>query len=141
MPRRPLHLLIYPSAGGHTPAHWSLFIPSLPNRSLGKIIHAVGTPFTGYALVFKRNYNLETEERKVQSLWLCDVADEYVVDTPGDGGRMVEDVDAVDRLEEEAGRVVCPGVWKRPLDAFGVCEIQNFLFLFLEFGCWDDGTD
>lgn len=125
MPRT-IHLQILPggflnTSHGRVPAHWSIFIPSLTNPRVGKSFDAIGTPFTGYSLRFRRNYSLDAEPRKFTLVPIADVGDEYVEDTPGDG-KPSEDVDAKDGLEREAKRVATPGVSRKPLDPFGVSK-------------------
>ena len=117
---RPLRLIVY-HTNGTVRAHHSLFIPLTTNPRTGKIIHAVGTPFTGYGLVFKRNYDLDTEDRRYSIIPLCEISDEYVLDTPGDG-KLSEDVNPQDKLEVEAKKVDAPGVSKEPLKPFSVSE-------------------
>ena len=128
--RRTIYLAIYPGGfqninHGRVPAHWALFIPSTANPRIGKAFDAVGTPFTGYGLRFRRNYNLDDEPRKFTLVSIVDVDESLVVDTPGDG-KPSEDVEPKDRLEQEAKRVDPPGVSKKPSDPFGVSG--NFCF-------------
>ncbi|KAF2468132.1 uncharacterized protein BDR25DRAFT_57925 [Lindgomyces ingoldianus] len=130
MPRT-LYLVTYPGgfsniSHGKVPAHWALFIPSLTNSRIGKTFDAVGTPFSGYGLRFRRNYNLDDEPRKFELVPIVDVEDNLVVDTPGDG-MMSEDVEPKDRLEMEAKRVDPPGCSPRPLDPFGGRNCQSWL--------------
>jgi len=110
-----------PGSHGRVPAHWALFIPSILNPRIGKTFDAVGTPFTGYSLRFRRNYSLDEEPRKFSLFTVGDVEDSLVADFPGDG-KPFEDIEAEDRLEEEAKLVKTPGVSKKPLDPFGVSE-------------------
>ncbi|KAF2787172.1 hypothetical protein K505DRAFT_329848 [Melanomma pulvis-pyrius CBS 109.77] len=132
MPRT-IYLAIYPggfqnlpNSHGRVPAHWALFIPSLSNPRIGKTFDAVGTPFTGYSLRFRRNYNLDDEPRKFTLVAIADVEDSLVEDTQGDG-KVSEDVEPMDRLEHEAKRVQTPGVSKKPLDPFGGRNCQSWV--------------
>jgi hypothetical protein len=63
---RPIHLLVFPTRASKingTRSHWALFIPYTTDSSVGKLIQVLGTPFTGYGLEFKRNYNLASSLR------------------------------------------------------------------------------
>jgi len=121
---RPLILLTYPGgfqnkSHGRVPAHWALYIPSTTDSRVGKTFDAIGTPFTGYSIRFRRNYNLDDEPRQFSEVPIVEVEDALVTDTPGEG-KPSEDQDAKDRLEQEAMTVRCPGVSPKPLDPFGV---------------------
>ena len=46
-----IYLLAYPTRASRvngTRTHWALFIPHLPNQSVGTLIQVLGTPFTGF---------------------------------------------------------------------------------------------
>ena len=64
---------------------------------------------------------MDEEPRKFSLFTVGDVEDSLVADFPGDG-KPFEDIEAEDRLEEEAKLVKMPGVSKKPLDPFGVSE-------------------
>jgi hypothetical protein len=126
---RPVVLLAYPGgyqniSHGRVPAHWALYIPSTTNSRIGKTFDAIGTPFTGYSIRFRRNYNLDDEPRKFSEVSIGEVEEALVIDTPEDG-KPSEDQDAKDRLEQEAMRVRCPGVSPKPLDPFGVSRYMT----------------
>ncbi|KAF2874863.1 hypothetical protein BDV95DRAFT_301020 [Massariosphaeria phaeospora] len=142
----PLQLLIYPggflnTSPGRVPAHWALFIASPTNPRIAKTFDAVGTPFTGYGLRFRRNYSLDDETRRFSVVWVVDVEEGLVEDMrvygegEGENGRkgVTEDVEPRDRLEREAKRVDAPGVSKRPLDPFGGRNCQSWV---LEYVGW-----
>jgi hypothetical protein len=67
-----LYLLTYPTRASRingTRTHWALFIVPEPMQTSGTLIQVLGTPFTGYALEFKRNYDtLTIRERFSQYL-------------------------------------------------------------------------
>jgi hypothetical protein len=86
---------------------------------VGKVIHAVGTPFTGYNVQFKRNYNVEATNRQVQQFFLTTVGDQIVQDMKGDG-KVSVDTEACDTLETKAKQVEAPGVSPAPLDPSAV---------------------
>jgi hypothetical protein len=60
---RHLYLLVFPtrvSKINGTRSHWAIFIPYATDISIGELIQVLGTPFTGYRLEFRRNYNIST---------------------------------------------------------------------------------
>jgi hypothetical protein len=75
----------------------------------------VGTPFTGYGLEFKRNYNIEKTNRKMKIIELGQVDDQHVQDAKGDG-TLSRDIEAHDILEHKARLVPTPGISPAPLD-------------------------
>lgn len=103
-----------------------MFIPSLTSPTIGKVIQAVGTPYTGYGLEFKRNYDLDQETRKFQKIFIADVADDQVGDKLGDS-KVTSDVDAQDVLEKEAKKIQPPGVSPQPTVLFGYKNCQSWL--------------
>jgi hypothetical protein len=130
---RPLQLLTLPGgyanrSHGKVPAHWALYIPSATNPRIGKTFDAIGTPFTGYMLRIRRNYNLDAEPRTFEVVEIVNIDVSLVEDTIGDGKPKEEIGDALearDRLEQEALRVRCPGVSAKPLDPFGVSRTRS----------------
>lgn len=112
---RPIFLLVYPTINQRTAAHWAIFIPYLNEVTIGKVIHAVGTPFTGFGVEFKRNYDYATTGRRVEAMPLGEVSDDDVVDVRGDGALSI-DITVHDRLEREARRVDAPVASRTPLD-------------------------
>jgi hypothetical protein len=95
-------LVVYPERG-NVPAHWGMLVPSQNGAEQGKMIHAVGAPFTGYTVEIKPSYDLgKTKKRNFKvSLGYIDAA-------------------KLGYLEEVAKSVKAPGVSKKPLDPFGV---------------------
>jgi hypothetical protein len=83
MTTRTIYLIIYNSP--LFPAHWSLWIPSLHNPTIGKRLHAEGDPANGFHIIFERNYVLAADSRQHQCLPLAEVSDDHVVDVNGDG--------------------------------------------------------
>lgn len=80
MPRS-ISLLVYPANPTHwnNRDHWSIFIPTdINHRTTGKVIHVVGSPFTGYGLEFRRNYDLTENGRHWRQFHLATVDDEHV---------------------------------------------------------------
>lgn len=61
MPRE-ISLIIYHELTA-IPAHWSLLIPHKAGDTKGKVIHAIGTPFTGYNLEIKE-YDVSKTKKK-----------------------------------------------------------------------------
>ncbi|KAK2753171.1 hypothetical protein FQN54_007997 [Arachnomyces sp. PD_36] len=123
MPRN-IYLLVYHQT--NRPAHWSLFIPTINKPMVGKRIHVIGSPFTGYKLEFKRNYDLEKTGRPNRKTLLATVDDEYVVDTDRDGGISI-DTEAHDVIETKAKEVKPPGASPAPLDPYAGRNCQHWL--------------
>ncbi|KAF4633776.1 hypothetical protein G7Y89_g4339 [Cudoniella acicularis] len=117
---RKIYLLTFPTRASKingTRAHWGLFIPtSTPQDSeKGKLIQVVGTPFTGFGLEFRRNYDLTILIEKYQLHLLGEMEDRHVEDVIGDG-RPGIDITPHDDVEKEAKRLDPPGVSKEPLN-------------------------
>jgi hypothetical protein len=111
MPRR-IDLIVYTNP---KLSHWALFIPAVGTPDVGKIIHVVGTPFSGFGLEFKRNYKLDKTKRKFRRISLGEVDDKYVKDVEGDGN-VSQDVESHDILEQKAKQIPPPGISPAPLD-------------------------
>jgi hypothetical protein len=97
-----------PNSHGRVPAHWNIYIPSVSNPRIGKTFDAVGTPFTGYPLRFRRNYSLDDEARKYTLIAIVEVEDNLVEYMTG-SGKPSEDAEVMDRSEEEAKMVAYAG--------------------------------
>ena len=113
---RQIYLAIYPAPPSSKinilRAHWVLWIPSLADPNIGKMIHVTGTPFTGYGLEFKRNATLRGTKA---CLPFAQVNSRYVADIVSDGKESV-DVEARDELEKVAKMVQAPGVSQEPMN-------------------------
>lgn len=90
------------------PAPWALWIPSQENTQVGKIIQAIGDTTEGFEVEFVRNYNLITQHRPREIVFLASIDEKYIVDTPGDGSK-IEDRNAVDDIERRALSIPTPG--------------------------------
>ncbi|KAH6887602.1 hypothetical protein B0T10DRAFT_490074 [Thelonectria olida] len=107
MPRT-IYLIVYNSR--LFPAHWSFWIPSLSDPTIGKRIQATGNALTGFTVAFERNYDIEATNRAHELVALTEVDDIYIDD--GDsckGGPESTDTRPIDRLEEVALSVPAPG--------------------------------
>lgn len=127
---RPIHLLVFPTRASKingTRSHWALFIPYTTDSSVGKLIQVLGTPFTGYGLEFKRNYNLALITEKLEKVFLGEMAEKWIQaedDEAGDG-KATTDVTPRDEIERLAKRIDVPGVSKEPLNPLVVCVIEG----------------
>jgi hypothetical protein len=127
---RPIHLLVLPTRASKingTRSHWALFIPYTTDSSVGKLIQVLGTPFTGYGLEFKRNYNLALITEKLEKVFLGEMAEKWIQaegDEAGDG-KATTDVTPRDEIERLAKRIDVPGVSKEPLNPLVVCVIKG----------------
>lgn len=73
---RHLYLLVFPiraSKINGTRSHWAIFISDTVENSIVKMIQVLGTPFTGYGLEFKRNYNISTIAETFEKVLLGEV--------------------------------------------------------------------
>ncbi|WEW58120.1 hypothetical protein PRK78_003587 [Emydomyces testavorans] len=132
-----IYLLTYPIAPNRfngSRAHWGIFIPNTPTPNfpphnptsaqpdpnlppnptpIGKVIHVTGTPFTGFGLEFKRNYNLASTGRGWKKYLLAIIDDKHVnikrANDDDDGGKFSIDITPRDELEKQALRVDPPG--------------------------------
>jgi Family of unknown function (DUF6540) len=115
---RPLHLLVFPTRASKingTRSHWAIFIPSPTKPTVGKLIQVLGTPFTGYGLEFKRNYNLSAITEKFEKVLLGEVDENWVENEAADS-KTSTDVNPRDEIERLAKRVEVPGVSKEPVN-------------------------
>lgn len=100
---REIYLLVFPQR--NTPAHWSIFIPEANSVVKGKVIHVVGSPFTGYKLedkpTFPENPSRSSEQQPHSG---CDRKQRYY-------GHPEHDI-----LEARAKLVQPPGVSPSPLN-------------------------
>jgi hypothetical protein len=120
---RPFYLLVFPTRASKingTRSHWAIFIPYTTNLSAGKLIQVLGTPFTGYELEFKRNYNLSTITEKFEKVLLGEVDEKWVEVEEGDEKASTH-VNPRDEIERLAKLVDVPGVSREPLNPLVVC--------------------
>lgn len=107
MPRN-LFLIVYKSP--LFPAYWSIWIPSVANRNIGKRIHVTGDVHSGFEHEFVRNYDLRSDTRTHFVILIGEVEDKYVADDDmdlRDGGE--RDKSPRDRIEEVALEIPAPG--------------------------------
>jgi len=79
------------------------------NENVGKLIHATGDASEGFELEFVRNYDQRITRRQHQIVFLANVNDRHVVDTPGAGQVKTTDTNPVDDLERRAATIPTPG--------------------------------
>src|SRR6266480_6414785 len=103
MPRQ-IFLLVFPAAGASkingTRAHWAILVPESGSSTKGTVIHVVGTPFTGYGLEFKRNYDVIETSRKYYQLPLAMADGKHVQDYQG-GTAQSKDITPLNTMEVE----------------------------------------
>lgn len=123
-PKQPLFLIIYPSP--LFAAHWSLFLPTPPNESLGTRIHVTGSSLSGFTHEFVRSYDLSDESRAYKLLPLPDVDSEFVTDSGVERGSCDQDNGAettnarpASELERIALEVPAPGKSLKGVDVGG----------------------
>jgi hypothetical protein len=93
---REIFLIVYNEKRA-APAHWSLFIPHQNGTMLGKIVQAVGSPFHGYDVEIKPNYNLAATRKLYEKILLANVKES-----------------SLGAIESKASEVPAPGVSPRP---------------------------
>lgn len=105
---RPVYLIVYKSR--LFPAHWSFWIPTPDDETIGKRIQATGDALTGFVVAFERNYDIAKTSRPHELVSLDRVDSAHVND--GDavkGGPESTDAQPIDKLEEVALSVPAPG--------------------------------
>ena len=129
---RTIHLAIF--SNGPKPAHWSIWIPTAGQESMGKLIHVTGNPATGFFLEFKRNFDrardvdfTETEHRIIA---LGEIRDSYIKDLALTAPQ-TRDTTARDRLESTATTIAPPGRGANPFDPAAL-NCQNWIADFME---------
>lgn len=60
------------------------------------MIHVTGTPFTGYGLEFKRNYDIEKTNRHTRLFHIADVEDEHLDETKLAASASAKDATSLD---------------------------------------------
>jgi hypothetical protein len=100
---RELFLVVYHEKK-EVPAHWSMFIPHTNGGVTGKVIHAVGSPFTGYQLEIKE-YDISKTKKSHEKISIGSIDEGWLP-----------------HLDSKAAGVKPPGVSKKPLDPFGVIQ-------------------
>jgi hypothetical protein len=101
---RELFLVVYPEKKHDVPAHWSMFIPHVDGDVKGKVIHAIGTPFTGYELEIKE-YDISQTKKPHEKISLGSIDEGWLP-----------------HLKSKAEGVKLPGISKKPLDPFAVSQ-------------------
>lgn len=134
--QRPIYLLSYNNR--LFPAHWALWIPSQetnPTKTIGKVIHVEGDSLNGFNHGFKKNYDLETDERARELVFLGWADSANVVDGDNDG-LLVIDAVATDAFERCALEVPAPGPSLRAVGSgVSVCDNTYMDLRNASFGC------
>jgi hypothetical protein len=116
---RHLYLLVFPiraSKINGTRSHWAIFIPGIVETSIGKLIQVLGTPFTGYGLEFRRNYNISTIAETFEKPLLGEVDKNWIEKGEEENHKASTDVNPRDEIERLAKRIEVPGVSREPLN-------------------------
>ncbi|KAK4691335.1 hypothetical protein P7C71_g5640, partial [Lecanoromycetidae sp. Uapishka_2] len=116
---REIFLIVYNSP--LFPAHWAIFIPTTANHDLGKVIHATGDVLNGFALEFKRGYDLSATSRKKTLIPLCTVDSKYVIDGPADRST---DQKPIDHIESIAATIPAPGKTLKAAKSADAAKVQ-----------------
>ena len=116
---RYLYLLVFPTLASKingTRSHWAIFIPGIVDTSIGKLIQVLGTPFIGYGLEFRRNYNISTIAETFKKVLLGEVDEKWIEKWEEENHKTSTDVNPRDEIERLAKRVEVPGVSRAPLN-------------------------
>jgi hypothetical protein len=124
MPRT-IYLLSYNSHA--FPAHWGIWIPSLTDPGVGRLINVEGDALVGFKHFFERNYDLGSTTRSYTLTTLGEAADNYVVDAPGNGEASKDQI-ANDYIEQVALSIPAPG----PSLQSTSCAVRSSFLSFLE---------
>ncbi|KAG8690374.1 hypothetical protein FRC11_012060 [Ceratobasidium sp. 423] len=91
---RSIYILIFHSP--IFPAHWALWIPSLAQPKIGKIINAVGDPSSGFVREIERQFNLADVSGSTSTVLLSDrVEAKYILDSDSSDSEPVDEVEKV----------------------------------------------
>jgi len=105
---RTVYLVVYNSR--LFPAHWSLWVPSKDDPTIGKRIHATGDARAGFEVGMERNYDIEKTGRSHQVLYLSKVDESFIDDgVCVKNGESSTDGQPIDMMEEIAMGVPPPG--------------------------------
>ena len=99
-----------------TRSHWAIFIPGIFNTSIGMLIQVLGTPFTGYRLEFRRNYNISTVAETFEKALLGEADEKWIEIWEEENHKTSIDVNPRDEIKRVAKRVEVPGVSREPLN-------------------------
>ncbi|KAH7336918.1 hypothetical protein B0J17DRAFT_718832 [Rhizoctonia solani] len=91
---RSIYILIFHSP--IFPAHWALWIPSLTQPKIGKIINAVGDPSSGFVREIERHFNLADVSGSTSTVLLSGrVETKHIIDSDSLGSEPVDEVEKV----------------------------------------------
>ncbi|CAE6406881.1 unnamed protein product [Rhizoctonia solani] len=91
---RSIYILIFHSP--IFPAHWALWIPSLSQPKIGKIINAVGDPSSGFVREIERQYNPGSVSGSKSTVLLSNRVDaKHILDSDSSGPEPVDEVEKI----------------------------------------------
>lgn len=134
---RELSLVVYHSP--LFPAHWALYIPSMTDPAIGKIVHVTGDARNGFVHEFKRGYLPADDERGHSIIPLARISASHVVDVLSPSGLLVYTAPddnllalAVDNVERELLSIPAPGKSLNVVDSLGRSQVGELLCLRVE---------
>ncbi|KAM5484623.1 hypothetical protein MaudMau93_005843 [Microsporum audouinii] len=94
------YVLVYPESG-KTPAHWAIFVTATEEGKVGREFQAIGSPFHGYSLDIKEQFDLSKEFKMHVLVFLGCLDDSWH-----------------SQLAGVAQGIPAPGISSTPLDPF-----------------------
>ncbi|PLN82765.1 hypothetical protein BDW42DRAFT_166106 [Aspergillus taichungensis] len=91
-------------------SHFSLFVPSAADPTMGTVIHVVGAPMAGYALEFKRNHSPASIPHSHEICPIGQVASAHIVDSTDAAAAPSIDCQPKGDIEIAAAQVPPPGI-------------------------------
>ncbi|CAI7571668.1 unnamed protein product [Penicillium bialowiezense] len=89
-------------------AHFSIFVPSATDSTIGSVIHVIGAPMAGYKLQFKRRWSRIGTKRRHEMIPIGEARSSDIVDSPEDAP-FSEDTTPQGNIEVAASLILAPG--------------------------------
>ncbi|KAK7996660.1 hypothetical protein PG989_004700 [Apiospora arundinis] len=109
-------LIAYHESGRRrVPSHWAIFVRAREEILEGRVYHAIGNPFQGYALEIKESHNLAASRRRYTLVPLGSFDDSKM-----------------GSVDETAHSTPAPGLSPTPLDPFAGENYQDWALEFMQ---------
>ncbi|KAM5432794.1 hypothetical protein MferCBS31731_007320 [Microsporum ferrugineum] len=107
------YVLVYPESS-KTPAHWAIFVTATEEGKVGREFQAIGSPFHGYSLDIKEQFDLSKEFKMHVLVFLGCLDDSWH-----------------SQLAGVAQGIPAPGISSTPLDPFANENCQSWARKFI----------